>query len=151
MREQFAADLKAAIKAKDQRRTSTLRLIMTTVKDRDIAARADDNTEGVSDADILSILQKMVKQREEAAQTYEEAGRVETAEQEREEMAIIKEYLPQPLSEAELEEAIGDILEETGASSLKDMGRTVAALKEKFPGRLDMKQASAKVKAALGG
>ncbi len=151
MRDQFHADLKTAMKAKDQRRSSTLRLIMAAVKDRDIAARAEDKTDGVDDAEIMSILQKMVKQRDEAAQTYEDAGRVELAEQEREECAIIKEYLPKPLSDAESDAAVAKVVEELGATSLKDMGRTMAALKEQYAGQLDMKSLSGKVKAALGG
>ncbi|MGB0922521.1 MAG: GatB/YqeY domain-containing protein [Alphaproteobacteria bacterium] len=151
MRDQFHADLKTAMKAKDQRRASTLRLIMAAVKDRDIAARAEDKADGVDDAEILAILQKMVKQRDEAASTYEDAGRVELAEQEREELAIIKEYLPKPLSDEEADAAVAKVVAELGAASLKDMGRTMAALKEQYAGQLDMKSLSGKVKAALGG
>lgn len=151
MREQFHADLKTAMKTKDQRRASTLRLIMAAVKDRDIAARADDITDGVEDAEILAILQKMLKQRDEAAATYENAGRVELAEQEREEAEIIKEYMPTPLSEGETDAAVAKVVADLGATSLKDMGRTMAALKEQYAGQLDMKSLSAKVKAALGG
>lgn len=150
MRDQFNADLKEAMKAKDKNRAGTLRLILAAVKDRDIAARAEDKS-GVDDAEILSILQKMVKQREEAAKTYEDAGRVELAEQERSEVEIIKGYLPTPLSEEETAAAIAELVEELGATGLKDMGRTMNALKEKYAGQLDMKIASAKVKAALGG
>lgn len=151
MREQFNARLKEALKAKDQRRVATLRLITAAIKDRDIAVRSEGKTDGVDDAEILQILQKMVKQRVDSAKTYEEAGRIELAEQEREEMAIIEEFLPKQMSAAEIEQAVNETVTAIGAENLKDMGRTMAALKEKYPGAMDFKKASGLVKAALGG
>lgn len=151
MREELNQSLKEAMRAKDQRRLSTVRLILAAIKDRDIAARSEDKTDGVDDAEILQILQKMVKQRREAADTYESAGRVELAEQEREEMAIIEEFMPRQMSDEEIEEAVGAVVAEIEASSLKDMGRVMAALKERHAGAMDFKKASGKVKAALGG
>lgn len=149
MREQLDASLKNALKAKDKRRISTLRLILAAIKDRDIAARSEDRTEGVSDEEILSILQKMVKQRRESSITYEEAGRLELAEQEREEIDIIEEYLPQQMSEDEVRAAVTDLVGEIGAEGLKDMGKTMGALKERYAGVMDFKKANGIVKELL--
>ncbi len=151
MREQLKQTLKDAMRAKDQRRISTVRLILAAIKDRDIAARSEDKTDGVDEAEILQILQKMVKQRREAADTYESAGRVELAEQEREEMGIIEEFMPRQMSDAEIDEAVSAVIAEIDAAGLKDMGKTMAALKDRHAGAMDFKKASAKVKAALGG
>ena len=108
IRERFAGDLKEAIKAKDAPRVSTLQLICAAVKDRDIAARTEDSSEGVGEAEILAILAKMIKQREESARIYDEAGRLDLAEQEREEIAIIRGYLPKQMSESEVEKAVAE-------------------------------------------
>lgn len=151
MRDQLKDALKEAMRAKDQRRTSTVRLILAAIKDRDIAARSEDKTDGVDEAEILQILQKMVKQRREAADTYESAGRVELAEQEREEMAIIEEFMPRQMSDAEIDEAVAAVVADIEAAGLKDMGKVMAALKERHAGAMDFKKASAKVKSALGG
>lgn len=151
MRDQLKQSLKDAMRAKDQRRLSTVRLILAAIKDRDIAARSEDKTAGVDEAEILQILQKMVKQRREAADTYESAGRVELAEQEREEMAIIEEFMPRQMSDAEIDEAVATVIADIEAASLKDMGKTMAALKDRHAGVMDFKKASSKVKAALGG
>ena len=148
MRNQLNEELKKAMKAQDKRRVSTLRLINTAIKDRDIAARGTGK-ENVGDDEILLILTKMVKQREESAKTYEEAGRLDLSEQEREEIAIIQDFLPKQLSQAEVEAAVADIVGELGASGLKDMGRTMAALKEKYPGKMDFGLASKLVKDML--
>lgn len=149
MRDEINAALKEAIKARDTRRVNTLRLINAAIKDRDIAARGEGK-ESVSDDDVLAILQKMVKQREESAAIYEKAGRSDLLDQETEEIAIIREFLPQPLGPGELEAAIRDAIAETGAQGLRDMGKVVGVLRAKYPGRIDFGEASKQVKAALG-
>lgn len=148
MRDEINAALTVAVKARDARRTSTLRLINAAIKDRDIAARGEGR-EKLSDADILALLQKMVKQREESAEIYQKAGRTELAEQELAEIEIIQDFLPQPLGEDELTAAIEAAIAKTGAEGLRDMGKVVGVLKEKFPGRIDFGQASKIVKAKL--
>lgn len=148
MRDKISLALKEAIKARDTRRTATYRLINAAIKDRDIEARGQGK-EPASDQDILQIMQKMVKQREESAAVYAENNREELAAQEREEIAIIQEFLPQPLSDDEVDAAIKAAIAETGAEGLRDMGKVVGVLKAKFPGRIDMGQASKSVKAAL--
>lgn len=150
MRDKISLALKEAIKARDARRTGTYRLINAAIKDRDIEARGQGK-EPVSDEQILQIMQKMVKQREESATVYAENGREELAAQEREEIAVIQEFLPQPLSQEEIEAAISDAIAQTGAEGLRDMGKVVGVLKGKYPGRIDMGQASKSVKAALNG
>lgn len=149
MRDRINDALKVATKARQERRMNTLRLIKAAIKDRDIDARGEGR-EAVTDAEILSILQKMVRQREESAQIYDGAGRKELADQEREEIAIIQEFLPQSLSDAEVAAAIDAAIAETGAQSLRDMGKVVNALKTKYPGRIDLGVASKTVKAKLG-
>jgi len=150
MRDKFDSSLKDAMRARDKRRTATLRLIMAAIKDRDIDARGAGRDE-ISDSDILALLQKMVKQRQESAKIYAEAHRNELAEQEREEIAIIEEFLPQPMSEQEVGAAIEAAIGETGAESLRDMGKVVAELKAKYPGRIDFGRAAKLVKEKLGG
>lgn len=150
MREEINAGLKVAIKARDTLRTSTLRLINAAIKDRDIAARGEGR-EKVSDADILALMQKMVKQREESADIYAKAERAELAEQELAEIKVIQAYLPQSMGEDEVVAEIDIAIEEIGAESLRDMGKVVGVLKEKFPGRIDFGKASKVVKAKLGG
>jgi uncharacterized protein len=149
MREQFNQELKQAMKAGEKRRVDTIRMINAALKDRDIEARGQGKT--VSDEEILALLQKLVKSRQESAEIYEKAGRTDLSTQEREEIAIIQNFLPQPLSEAEVEAAISDAIAETGAASIKDMGKVVAALKGKYAGRIDFAKASSAVKAKLGG
>jgi len=148
MREQFTSELKAAMKAGDKRRVNTIRMINAALKDRDIEARGQGKT--VSDEDILSLLQKLVKSRQESAEIYEKAGRDDLATQEREEIAIIQTFLPQPLNAAEIEAAISTAITETGATSIKDMGKVIAALKARYAGQIDIAKASAAVKAKLG-
>jgi uncharacterized protein len=147
MREQFNSALKTAMKAGDKRRVETLRLVNAAIKDRDIEARGQGKT--VSDADILALLQKMVKSREESRDIYLKAGRNELATQEAEEIAIIQDYLPQQMGEAEVAAAVEAAIAETGAASIKDMGKVVAALKAKYAGQMDFAKASAAVKAKL--
>jgi uncharacterized protein len=149
IRERFSGDLKEAIKSKDAQRVSTLRLICAAVKDRDIAARTEDNADGVSDADILAILVKMIKQRQESARTYEEAGRLDLAEQEREEVGIIRDYLPRQMSDTEVEKAVAAAIEDTGACSIRDMGKVMATLKARHTGKMDFALAGAAIKQAF--
>jgi uncharacterized protein YqeY len=149
MRERFTTMMKEAMKAGDRRRLDTVRMIQAALKDKDIEARGAGKT--VSDDDILALLQKMVKSRQESADIYAKAGREELAQQEREEIAIINEFLPKQLSEEESKAAVAQAIAETGASSMKDMGKVVAALKAKYTGQMDFARASGLVKAALGG
>lgn len=150
MRDQINAALKDAMKAKDQIRLSTLRLVNAAIKDREICARARDEGTGVSDDEVLGILSKMIKQRHDSAKAYEEGGRVELAEQERAEIDIIKEFLPKQLSSEEVESAIGAAISKTGAESLRDMGKVMAALKADFQGQMDFGKVGPMVKDALG-
>jgi uncharacterized protein YqeY len=149
MRDQFTAMLKDAMKAGDKRRVSTLRMITAALKDRDIEARGAGKT--VSDDDILSLLQKMVKSRQESADIYSKAGREELATQEREEIAIIQEFLPKQMDDAAVSAAIAAAIAETGASGMKDMGKVISALKAKYTGQMDFAKVSASVKAMLAG
>ena len=149
MREKFSSELKVAMKAGEKRRVGTIRMIMAALKDKEIEARGQGKT--VSDEDILALLQKMTKSRKESQEIYEKAGRVDLATQESEEIAIIQGFLPQQLSEAEVAQAIAAAIAETKASSIKDMGKVVGALKGKYAGRMDFAKASALVKRMLGG
>lgn len=146
LRERFSADLKDAIRSKDAPRVSTLRLILAAVKDRDIAVRTEDNSDGVSDSEVLAILDRMVKQRLESARIYEEGGRVDLAEGERAEIKIIKGYLPRQMSEDELRAAIARAVADTQAVSIRDMGKVMAELKTRHAGKMDFARASAVVK-----
>jgi hypothetical protein len=149
MRETINAALKAATKAQEKRRMSTLRLIMAAIKDRDIVARGAGRSQA-SDAELLELLAKMIKQREESHKIYAGAGRAELAQQEAEEIVIIREYLPQQLSEADMQQAIAAAMAEAGAASLKDMGKVMAVLKARFAGQMDFARVSALVKSKLG-
>ena len=151
MQERIAEALKTAVKNQDKVRVSTLRLIVAAIKDRTIAARTADNGDGITDAQIMDILAKMVKQRQEAATTYEEAGRLELAEQERAEIGVIEEFLPRRLDADEMALAVQQAIEETEAASLKDMGKVMGALKGRYAGQMDFGQAGALVKEKLGG
>lgn len=148
MRDKFANAMKEAMKAKESRRLSTVRLIQTAIKDRDIANRGVGK-DPVSDDDIMQILQKMVKQREESAKIYEDAGRSELAAQEREEITVIKGFMPEQLSEDAVRELCQSVISETGAQGLRDMGKCMNALKEKYPGQMDFAKASGMVKDLL--
>jgi uncharacterized protein YqeY len=150
MRETINAALKAATKAQDKRRISTLRLISAAIKDRDIAARTAGKGEA-TEAELLELFAKMIKQREESEKIYVDAGRAELAKQEGEEIAIIREFLPKQLSEKEMGEAIVAAIKKTGAASVKDMGKVMAALKSAYAGQMDFGKASAAVKAKLSG
>jgi len=149
MRETITAALKDATKARDARRVSTLRLVAAAIKDRDIAARTAGKDQA-SDAELLELLAKMIKQREESQKIYAEAGRGELAAQEGEEVAIIREFLPKQLSDEDMAKAIDEAIAEAGASSVKDMGKVMGALKGRYAGQMDFGKASAAVKAKLG-
>jgi uncharacterized protein YqeY len=137
LRERIGAGLKEAMRDKDATRLSTLRLISAAVKDQDIAVRAKGQTDGVGEPEVLAILGKMVKQRQESARAYEEGGRLELAEKERAEIAVIEDYLPRQLSDEEVAAAVGDAIAETGAEGLRDMGRVMGVLKGKYTGQMD--------------
>ena len=149
LRDDINNALKEAMKAKDERKISTLRLVNSTFKNADIEARASGKT--LSDADLLPVLQKMIKQRQESRELYEKGGRPELAQQEADEITIISGYLPKQMSEADMTAAIEAAIAQTGAASMKDMGKVVGALKTKFAGQMDFAKASALVKAKLGG
>jgi uncharacterized protein YqeY len=148
MRERFTQDLKAAMKAGDKRRLSTVRLVQAGLKEKDIEARGAGKGQA-TDEDILGMLQKMIKQRQESAGIYERAGRAELAQQEREEADIIASYLPKQLGEAEVRAAIENVIAKTGATSIKDMGKVIGALRAAYAGQMDFAKASALVKEML--
>ena len=152
LRGQISQALKSAMKEKDAERLSTLRLINAAIKDRDIARRAEagSDDEGVGDGDILTILGRMVKQRQESARAYEEGGRLELAEKERAEIGIIETFLPRQLSEEETAAAIDRVIAETGASTIRDMGKVMGELKSRYTGQMDFGKAGPLVKARLG-
>ena len=150
LRDDINDALKQAMKGGDKRRVSTLRLINSAVKNADIEARGHGKGP-LPDDELLALLQKMIKQRQESVDLYEKGGRAELAAQEREEIAIIASYLPQPMSEAEMREAIDAAVSETGAAGMKDMGKVMAALKARHSGKMDFGKASGLVKAQLAG
>ncbi|WP_342151266.1 GatB/YqeY domain-containing protein [Methylorubrum sp. SB2] len=150
LRARITAEMKEAMKAREQQKLSTIRMIQAALKDKDIEARGLGKGE-TSDEDILALLQKMIKQRQEAASVYEQGGRPELAETERAEAGIIQTFLPQQLDEAETKAAIAEAIAETGAAGPKDMGKVIAALKGKYTGRMDFGRASGMVKDALAG
>lgn len=149
LRTQFNDSLKDAMRAKDQRAVSTIRMILAGLKDRDIAARTRGVTDGIDEAEILSMLQTLVKQRNESAGLYDQGGRPELAQQEREEIAVIERFLPKQMSEDESTAAIDAIVAELGASSIKDMGKVMAELKARHAGQMDFAKAGGLVKARL--
>jgi uncharacterized protein len=148
MRERFTQEMKDAMKAGDKRKLSTVRLIQAALKDKDIEARGAGKGQA-SEEEILGLLQKMIKQRQESAAIYEQAGRAELATQEREEADIIASFLPKQMDEAETRQAIQAAVAETGAASMKDMGKVIGALRGKYAGRMDFAKASALVKELL--
>jgi hypothetical protein len=149
LREQFNDSLKEAMKAKDPKRVGTLRLVLAALKDRDIANRSEESRAGVSDDEILTLLAKMIKQREDSIAAYDAGGRPELAKAERDEIDIIREYMPKQMSADEMKAAIAKVIAETGAAQMKDMGKVMGALKERFAGQMDFGKASAAVKEAL--
>ncbi|MGB0163184.1 MAG: GatB/YqeY domain-containing protein [Candidatus Puniceispirillaceae bacterium] len=151
MRDRIAQAMKQALKDKDQVALATIRLISAALKDRDIAARGQDRHDGISDDEILSMLQTMIKQRQESARMYEDGGRPDLMETERAEIAIIQQFLPEPLSEAEIEAAIKAAVASTQAASVKDMGKVMAHLKAEHAGQMDFSAVSQLVKSRLMG
>jgi uncharacterized protein YqeY len=149
IRTRITAALKAAMKDKDAPRLSTLRLISAAIKDRDIALRGEGDDSGVSDADVLGILEKMVKQRKESARAFDEGGRVEMAEKERAEIIVIGDFLPRQLTEDEVSKAIDDAIVASGAESIRDMGKVMGALKSKYTGQIDFGAVGPRVKEKL--
>ncbi len=149
MREALSGAMKEAMKARDQRRLSTVRLVLAAIKDRDIASRSPTQ-DHISDDDILQLLTKMVKQREESAKIYAENGRPELEAQEREEVAIISGFMPKQLGDDEIRAIAAAVIAEIAASSIKDMGKVMAVLKERYPGQMDFARASGMVKGLLG-
>ncbi len=148
-RTEFNAALKNAMREKDQVTISTVRLILAALKDRDIAARTKGEADAISDTEILSMLQGMIKQRKESADAYEKAGRNELAEREYNEIKVIESFLPKQMDETGMGAAVDDMIAETGAQEMKDMGKVMAALKQKYAGQMDMARASAMVKEKL--
>ncbi|HLJ51741.1 MAG TPA: GatB/YqeY domain-containing protein [Rhizomicrobium sp.] len=151
LRERINDSLKEAMKAKDQKRVGTLRLVNAALKDRDIAARTETSRELLGDDEILSLLAKMIKQREDSIAAYEAGKRPELADAERAEIAVIREFMPKQMSAQESKAAIAKVIADVGASSIKDMGKVMATLKERFAGQMDFAKASGAVKEALTG
>ena len=148
LRENINNAVKDAMRAKDERKLSTLRMVNSTIKNADIAARGEGKPP-LSDADLLGVLQKMIKQRQESVELYDKGARPELAAGEREEIAVISAYLPKQMSEDEVKAAIAAAVGETGAAGIKDMGKVISALKAKYTGQMDFAKASGLVKAAL--
>ncbi|MCI5112332.1 MAG: GatB/YqeY domain-containing protein [Marivita sp.] len=149
LRTRLNTSVKQAMRDKDSARLSTLRLINAAIKDRDIAARGEGNEDGVGDDEVLGILGKMVKQRKDTAKTYEEGGRLDLAERELSEIGVIEEFLPRKLSDDEVAAAVDAAVSETGASSIRDMGRVMGALKAKYTGQMDFGAVGGMVKDRL--
>ena len=150
LRTRVSDALKDAMKAKDARRLSTLRLINAAIKDRDIAARGEGDEDGVGDGEVLQILGKMVKQRIESARAYEEGARLELAEQERAEITIIEEFLPKQLTDEEIDAAVDKAVKDTGAESIRDMGKVMGQLKTRYTGQMDFGAVGKRLKDRLG-
>jgi hypothetical protein len=149
LRDQFNQALKDAMRARDAKRVSTLRLVLAALKDRDIANRSVATREGIRDEEILSLLAKMIKQREESAAAFDAGGRPELAASERKEIAIIGEFQPEQISESETRSAVAAAIAEAGASAPKDMGNVMGALKARYAGRMDFAKAAVVVKEVL--
>lgn len=148
-REEFNAALKDALKSKDQVAMATIRLIMAALKDRDIAARGQNKPDGLEDSEILSMLQSMIKQRRESSSTYADAGRMDLAEREDAEIKVIETFLPQQLDDESVGALIDELISETGAADIKDMGKVMGELKSRYAGQLEMGKASGLVKSKL--
>ncbi len=151
LRAQLNDAMKEAMKAKDAKRLATVRLMLAALKDRDIAARSETNRDLLGDDEILTLLAKMIKQREESATAYDSGNRPELAAGEREEIAIIRSFMPAQMDEAAMKDALQKVISETGAASIKDMGKVMAVLKERYAGQMDFSKASAAIKDALSG
>ena len=150
LREQIKTELVAAMKAKDEGKTSVLRLINSSIKDKDIAARPAGKTDGISDDEILQLLQSMIKQRKESIELYEKGNRADLVAKEKAEIDVISSFLPAQMDDAAIEAAIKQIIQETGASSMKDMGKVMGCLRGKYAGQMDFGKASGMIKGLLG-
>jgi uncharacterized protein len=151
LRAQLTDAMKEAMKAKDAKRLATVRLMLAALKDRDIAARSETSRDLLGDDEILGLLAKMIKQREESAAAYDAGNRPELAAGEREEIAIIRSFMPALMDDAAMKAAVAKTIAETGAASIKDMGKVMAALKERYAGQMDFSKASAATTDALSG
>ncbi len=149
LREQIKTELVAAMKAKDEGKTSVLRLINSSIKDKDIAARPAGKTDGISDDEILQLLQSMIKQRKESIELYEKGNRADLVAKEKAEIDVISSFLPAQMDDAAIEAAIKQIIRETGASSMKDMGKVMGSLRGKYAGQMDFGKASGMIKGLL--
>lgn len=149
LRTRLSEDMKSAMKAGDSRRVSALRLITAAIRDRDIAARSRADDPAVSDTEILALLAQMTRQRAASARTYEEAGRLELAQNEQEEITVIQSYLPRPLDDAAIAKAIDAQIADLGAGTIRDLGRVMAALKSRYAGQMDFATIGPQVKARL--
>jgi len=149
LRTKISEDMKTAMRAKEMRKVATLRLVIAALKDQEINQRTVDGAEELTDQNIMQTLTKMVRQRRDSIQMYEEGGRIDLAEQEREEISVIEAYLPQPMTEDEIVAAVNAVVADSGAEGLKDMGKCMGVLKQKFLGRMDMSVASKHLKATL--
>jgi uncharacterized protein len=150
LRDDINNAVKEAMKAKEERKLSTLRMVNSTLKNADIEARGQGKPP-LGDGEVLAVLQKMIKQRQESVELYEKGGRAELAAAEREEIAVISAYLPKQMSDDEVKAAISTVIAETGAAEIKDMGKVIGVLKTKYAGQMDFAKASALVKASLSG
>lgn len=151
LRERLNDELKKSMLAKDQQATATLRLIMAALKDRDIAARSKGQNNGIAEDEILSMLQTMIKQRRESIEMYRKGSREELAQREEEEINVIESFLPAQMDDAAIETAVAKAIETEGAGSLKEMGKVMAALREKYAGQMDFAKAGAVAKKMLSG
>ncbi len=149
IREQIKAKLIESMKAKDEQATGTLRLINAAIKDKDIEARPKGNPNGIDDSAVMRLLQSMIKQRKESIEMYRQGHRDDLAAKEQAEVDIIQSFLPQQMTEEEMKVAIRDVITQTGATSVKDMGKVMGTVKAKYAGRMDMGRASGLIKAAL--
>ena len=150
LREELNNALKLAMKSQDKSSIGTIRLVLASIKDQDIAARGDGNLDGISDSQILALLQTMVKQRNESARLYEDGGRNDLAEQEKKEIQIIRRFTPRQLADLEVELLVREIIKEVDLQGLKDMGIIMGLLKERYPGQIDLSKAGSVVRNILG-
>jgi len=150
LRQRLSEALKEALKARDERTTATVRLILAALKDKDIAARGAGKAEGLADADIQNLMQGMIKQRRESVEMFKKGGRADLVEKEEGEIVVIERFLPQQMSEDEMKQAIKAVVAELGIASIKDMGKAMAALKERYSGRMDFSKASGIVRQSIG-
>ena len=150
LRQRLSEALKEALKSRDERTTSTVRLILAALKDKDIAARGTAKADGLTDADIHGLMQAMIKQRRESVEMFKKGNRADLVEKEEGEIAVIERFLPKQMSEDEMKDAVKALVAELGIASIKDMGRAMAALKERYAGRMDFAKASGLVRQSLG-